>query len=73
MGWPALNHITWALLRWKANPTKAIAIYFIALGGASNLLDRLFRDGHLVDYLILNLSSLHTGLFNHVVAGVYTQ
>nr|WP_019367474.1 signal peptidase II [Pseudomonas luteola] len=56
--------ITWALLRWKVNPTKAIAIYFIALGGASNLLDRLFRDGHVVDYLVLNLSSLHTGVFN---------
>ncbi|GGM29879.1 signal peptidase II [Pseudomonas asuensis] len=56
--------ISWALLRWTANPVKAIAVYFIALGGASNLLDRLLRNGHVVDYLVLNLSSLHTGVFN---------
>ena len=35
-----------------------------ALGGASNLIDRVLRDGHVVDYLVLNLGSLHTGVFN---------
>lgn len=56
--------ICWALSRWKTAPTKAAAAYFIALGGASNLIDRLFRDGHVVDYLVLNLGPLHTGVFN---------
>ncbi|MNE97816.1 Lipoprotein signal peptidase [compost metagenome] len=39
-------------------------MYFIALGGISNLIDRVARDGHVVDYLVLNLGSLHTGVFN---------
>ncbi|ROM95067.1 signal peptidase II [Pseudomonas brassicacearum] len=54
----------WALACWVSSPVKAAAVYFIALGGASNLIDRVFREGHVVDYLILNLGSVHTGVFN---------
>jgi signal peptidase II len=56
--------IGWAFTHWAQSPRKAVAIYFIALGGASNLIDRVFREGHVVDYLILNLGSVHTGVFN---------
>lgn len=56
--------IYWALLRWTSSIKSAIPIYAIALGGASNLIDRVFREGHVVDYLILNLGSIHTGVFN---------
>ena len=56
--------VWWALSHWAQAPRKAAAIYFIALGGASNLIDRVFREGHVVDYLILNLGSVHTGVFN---------
>ncbi|MDX9663728.1 signal peptidase II [Pseudomonas sp. P5_152] len=56
--------ICWALSRWASSPGKALAVYCIALGGASNLIDRVLRDGHVVDYLVLNLGSLHTGVFN---------
>lgn len=54
----------WSLARWVTTPVKAAAMYLIALGGASNLIDRVFRQGHVVDYLVLNLGSLHTGVFN---------
>ncbi|BAP45417.1 prolipoprotein signal peptidase [Pseudomonas sp. StFLB209] len=54
----------WALSRWQAAPAKAAAVYLIALGGASNLFDRAWRNGHVVDYLVLNVGSLHTGVFN---------
>lgn len=54
----------WAFSRWASSLGKAVAVYLIALGGASNLIDRVFRDGHVVDYLLLNLGSLHTGVFN---------
>ena len=54
----------WALARWATVPVRAAAVYLIALGGASNLIDRVFREGHVVDYLILNLGPLHTGVFN---------
>lgn len=56
--------IGWALSRWISSPGKALAVYCIALGGASNLIDRVYRDGHVVDYLVLNLGPLHTGVFN---------
>jgi len=46
--------IGWALSRWTRTPLKAVSVYFIALGGVSNV----------VDYLVLNLGSLHTGVFN---------
>ena len=54
----------WSLARWVSAPLKAAAMYLIALGGASNLIDRVFRQGHVVDYLVLNLGPLHTGVFN---------
>ncbi|HDS1737567.1 signal peptidase II [Pseudomonas sp. BP8] len=56
--------IGWALSRWTRTPAKAAAAYFIALGGLSNLIDRVVREGHVVDYLVINLGPLHTGVFN---------
>ncbi|WNW10185.1 signal peptidase II [Pseudomonas sp. DTU_2021_1001937_2_SI_NGA_ILE_001] len=56
--------IRWSLSHWSIATAKAAAVYLIALGGASNLFDRVYRDGHVVDYLVLNLGSLHTGVFN---------
>lgn len=54
----------WALKHWAVSGRKAVALYSIALGGMGNLIDRVFRDGHVVDYLIVNLGPLHTGVFN---------
>jgi signal peptidase II len=54
----------WSLVRWARSLGTAAAVYLIALGGASNLIDRIYRDGHVVDYLTLNLGPLHTGVFN---------
>ncbi|CAK15172.1 signal peptidase II [Pseudomonas entomophila] len=56
--------IAWAYKHWQTAPIKASAAWFIAMGGLSNLIDRVFRDGHVVDYLVLNVGSLHTGVFN---------
>ena len=30
----------------------------------ANLIDRVFRDGHVVDYMVLNVGPAHTGVFN---------
>ncbi|MDH0647785.1 signal peptidase II [Pseudomonas sp. GD03858] len=56
--------VVWALRHWQRTPVRAGAAYFIAMGGLSNLIDRVLRDGHVVDYLVLNLGPLHTGVFN---------
>ncbi|MDX9669454.1 MULTISPECIES: signal peptidase II [unclassified Pseudomonas] len=54
----------WSLARWTSSPRRSAAVYLLALGGASNLIDRVFREGHVVDYMVLNLGSVHTGVFN---------
>ena len=56
--------IGWSLFNWTAARVKAMGVYCIALGGLSNLIDRLARDEHVVDYLVLNFGRLHSGVFN---------
>jgi signal peptidase II len=51
------------------NGARLGPLYFIALalvwaGGASNLIDRIARQGHVTDFLILRLGPLQTGVFN---------
>lgn len=54
----------WSLSNWNQPLRKVLPLYAIALGGIANLIDRVFRDGHVVDYMVLNLGSAHTGVFN---------
>lgn len=41
-----------------------VGFSFIAGGGFGNLIDRLFRDGRVSDFLILGIGSVRTGVFN---------
>jgi signal peptidase II len=54
----------WSLSNWNQPLRKVLPLYAIALGGIANLIDRVFRDGHVVDYMVLNLGPTHTGVFN---------
>jgi signal peptidase II len=54
----------WAWKNWNHSLRKAAPLFLIALGGTGNLIDRVFRDGHVVDYMVVNVGSLHTGVFN---------
>lgn len=54
----------WSLSNWNQPLRKVLPLYAIALGGIANLIDRLFRDGHVVDYMVLNVGPAHTGVFN---------
>jgi signal peptidase II len=40
------------------------ALALIWAGGTSNLIDRIVREGHVTDFLILRLGPLQTGVFN---------
>ncbi|AMN81373.1 MULTISPECIES: signal peptidase II [Pseudomonas fluorescens group] len=54
----------WSLSNWSQPLRKVLPLYAIALGGIANLIDRVFRDGHVVDYMVLNVGPTHTGVFN---------
>ena len=54
----------WSLSNWNQPLRKVLPLYAIALGGIANLIDRVFRDGHVVDYMVLNVGPTHTGVFN---------
>jgi signal peptidase II len=41
-----------------------IGFSFIAGGGFGNLIDRLFRDGRVSDFINVGIGSLRTGIFN---------
>lgn len=56
--------MAWSLTHWSQPLRKVLPLYAIALGGIANLIDRVFRDGHVVDYMVLNVGPTHTGVFN---------
>lgn len=41
-----------------------MALSLVLAGGLGNLLDRIFHDGRVVDFLNLGIGSLRTGIFN---------
>jgi signal peptidase II len=60
-----------ASLAWVVNQarqrrqTLAVwAMVLVAAGGAGNLVDRILRDGHVIDFMNFGLGSVRTGIFN---------
>jgi len=48
----------------KVNIRQALALSFIIGGGASNIIDRIFYGGSVVDFMNIGLGDLRTGIFN---------
>ncbi|MDP9008368.1 MAG: signal peptidase II [Pseudomonadota bacterium] len=48
----------------RLRPARIIALGLVAGGGISNLIDRLFYDGRITDFLNVGIGSLRTGIFN---------
>ena len=40
------------------------AILLIVSGGIGNLFDRVFREGRVIDFMLIEVGSLRTGVFN---------
>ena len=53
---------------------KMFSIALIFAGGIGNIIDRIFFDRHVPDFIIISFKNLHTGVFNIadvcVIAGV---
>lgn len=57
--------IMWAIVKNKFNAYEKIAYSFILGGGIGNVIDRLTHDnGHVVDFLFIDLGFARTGVFN---------
>lgn len=48
----------------RVHGVDAAAVALIAAGGIGNLIDRVWRDGRVTDFLYLSAGPLHTGVFN---------
>jgi signal peptidase II len=54
-----------ARARHRAHHNLAVwAMVLVAAGGAGNLVDRIVRDGRVIDFMNLGLGSVRTGIFN---------
>ena len=56
--------LIYTLFSAKVNIRQAMALSFIIGGGASNIIDRVFYGGGVVDFMNLGIGSLRTGIFN---------
>jgi signal peptidase II len=51
-------------------PVELVGWSLVIGGGASNLIDRLLRDGRVVDFLRVGIGELRTGIFNVADAAI---
>ncbi|TAK07866.1 MAG: signal peptidase II [Candidatus Manganitrophaceae bacterium] len=52
------------LLNRHLNSIDVTALSLILGGGVGNLIDRLFRDDRVIDFMVIGLGPLRTGVFN---------
>ncbi len=71
-----LTGIAYVLLTNRGLPRPDVVSLSLLLGGGvGNLIDRVFRDGTVVDFMVMGIGRLHTGVFNvadtAVMAGIF--
>ena len=59
------------LLKTNLGVVRVISYILILSGGLGNLIDRLINNGKVVDFVVLGIADLHTGIFN--IADVYVS
>jgi signal peptidase II len=52
------------LLRSPLSPPAMVGAALFVAGGVSNLVDRVFRDGGVIDFMNVGIGSFRTGIFN---------
>lgn len=50
--------------RREQGPVFLAGITLLMAGGVSNLVDRLMNDGHVIDFMVLNIGMMRTVVFN---------
>jgi signal peptidase II len=57
----------WIIARARESRHQSLAVWamvLVAAGGVGNLVDRIARDGHVIDFMNLGLGPVRTGIFN---------
>jgi len=63
-GCALLAILIYTILGKNLQPVDIMSFSLILGGGAGNLIDRLFKGGIVIDFMILTLGSLKTAIFN---------
>jgi signal peptidase II len=50
--------------KWDMHSAKFVAVALLLAGGLGNLLDRVFQDGLVTDFISLGVGPVRTGVFN---------
>jgi signal peptidase II len=56
--------LLYMLINRQFSRRQVVALSLILGGGCGNLIDRIFNDGHVVDFMNIGIGSLRTGIFN---------
>ncbi len=48
----------------KPHPSEKIALILVAGGGLSNLIDRILRNHHVIDFMNVGIGPIRSGIFN---------
>lgn len=59
-----LGLFLYALLRRHNTRWQLVAYALMLGGGVSNLIDRFFNDGRVIDFMMIKVGSVHTAIFN---------
>lgn len=52
------------LWRWQMPVSRFTSLALLLAGGIGNLIDRIFNDGRVIDFLNLGIGPVRTGIFN---------
>jgi signal peptidase II len=50
--------------KWDMHVVKFVAVVLLLAGGFGNLIDRIFHNGYVIDFLNLGIGPVRTGIFN---------
>lgn len=59
--------LAWVVVQARQQRQHQVAVWammLVAAGGAGNLVDRIIRDGRVIDFMNLGLGPVRTGIFN---------
>jgi signal peptidase II len=56
--------LVWTLFARNLSPARTAGAALACAGGLSNVIDRLSRSGHVVDFLNVGIGPVRTGIFN---------